>query len=135
VNRQQRDSKIAEQGGPDVHGDQSDGERRDPLKRARGEERDPEHRRRAVRELDRRPLHQATLVADRAERAQRAHCLEPLKDLAGKLRHLVHLAPADRLGAEAGHRHVDRSDRCRQREQHASHPADGEDHRENQYRR
>jgi hypothetical protein len=70
-----------------------------------------------------------------APRAQRAHRLKPLKDLAGKLRHLVHLAPADGVGAEAGHRHVDRNDRCRQREQHPGHPAGREDHRENHGRR
>ena len=72
-----------------------------------------------MRELGRRPLYHAALVADRPEGAQRAHRLKPLQDLAGKLRHLVRLAPADGLGAEAGHRHVDRNNRCRQREQHA----------------
>ncbi len=68
------------------------------------------------------------LVADRPEGTQRAHGLKPLKDLAGKLRHLVHLPPAYGLGAEAGHRHVDRNHRGGQREQHANHPADLEDH-------
>ena len=135
VARQQRDPDVAEQGGPDVHRDQADGERRHPFQRARGEERDAEHRRRALRELGRRPLHQTALVADRPEGAQRAHRLKALEDLAGKLRHLVHLAPADGLGAEAGHRHVDRNDRCRQREQHADHPAGREDHREDHGRR
>jgi hypothetical protein len=47
----------------------------------------------------------------------------------------VHLAPADGLGTKAGDRHVDRNDRCRQHEQHADHPADREDYRENHDRR
>jgi hypothetical protein len=88
-----------------------------------------------MRELGRCPLHQAALVADRSEGAQGAHRLKALEDLAGELRHLMHLAPADGLGAEAGHRHVDGNDGCRQREQRADHPAGREDHREDGRRR